>query len=50
MICQNRGYSEFNWQHNYYEHIIRSDKDLNNIRDYIINNPTQWYKDEENPE
>ena len=36
------------WQRNYYEHIIRNDKDLNNIRDYIINNPMQWHMDEEN--
>ena len=37
------------WQRNYYEHIIRNDKDLINIRDYIINNPMQWHVDEENP-
>jgi putative transposase len=37
------------WQRNYYEHVIRDDKDLNNIRDYIVNNPLQWHADEENP-
>jgi REP element-mobilizing transposase RayT len=37
------------WQRNYYEHIIRNDKDLNNVREYIINNPMQWQVDEENP-
>ena len=37
------------WQRNYYEHIIRNDKDLNNIREYIVNNPMQWQMDEENP-
>jgi REP element-mobilizing transposase RayT len=37
------------WQRNYYEHIIRNDKELNNVRDYIINNPMQWHVDEENP-
>jgi REP element-mobilizing transposase RayT len=37
------------WQRNYYEHIIRNDKDLNNIREYIVNNPMQWHVDEENP-
>jgi REP element-mobilizing transposase RayT len=47
-ICQNGGYSEFVWQRNYYEHIIRSDKELNNIRDYIINNPLKWFFDKEN--
>jgi len=36
------------WPHNYYEHIIREDKDSNNIRECIVNNPLQWCKDEEN--
>jgi putative transposase len=37
------------WQRNYYERIIRSCQDeveLNNIRQYIINNPLQWELDE----
>ncbi len=33
------------WQRNYYEHIIRNDKSLHHIRDYIINNPTKWEED-----
>jgi REP element-mobilizing transposase RayT len=37
------------WQRGYYEHIIRNEKDLNNTRDYIINNPIKWWFDEENP-
>jgi REP element-mobilizing transposase RayT len=27
------------WQPNYYEHVIRNDKALEKIREYIINNP-----------
>lgn len=38
---------DFRWQRNYYEHIIRNEKELNRIRDYIINNPANW-KDDEN--
>jgi putative transposase len=38
------------WQRNYYEHIIRNDRDLNNIRDYVVNNPLQWFHDDENPD
>ncbi len=38
------------WQRNYYEHIIRSDRELNNIRDYITNNILQWFFDTENPQ
>ncbi len=37
------------WQRNYYEHIIRGERELNRIRVYIANNPSQWDRDEENP-
>ncbi len=37
------------WQRGYYDHIIRSEQDLESIRSYIINNPAQWAIDEENP-
>lgn len=37
------------WQRNYYEHIIRTENDLNKIRQYIIINPTLWYRDRNNP-
>ncbi len=30
------------WQRNYYEHIIRNERALNNIRRYIISNPMLW--------
>jgi putative transposase len=29
------------WQRNYYEHIIRDDRDLDRIRSYIANNPSR---------
>ena len=38
------------WQRNYYEHIIRNEKSLNAIRDYILNNPNRWSDDPDNPE
>ena len=34
------------WQRNYWEHIIRDEKDLTNAQAYILNNPTQWENDE----
>jgi putative transposase len=37
------------WQRNYFEHIIRDERDLARIREYIVNNPTQWHLDRENP-
>ncbi|MCC5941738.1 MAG: transposase [Balneolaceae bacterium] len=38
------------WQRNYYEHIIRNERSLNRIRDYIINNPIQWVEDINHPD
>lgn len=38
------------WQRNYYEHIIRHDKELNAIRQYISDNPANWLQDTENPD
>jgi len=37
------------WQRNYYEHIIRNEKDLQNKTDYIEANPMLWNQDDENP-
>ncbi len=38
------------WQRNYYDHIIRNDLELSQIREYIINNPVKWELDKENPD
>lgn len=37
------------WQPNYHEHIIRNERELNRIREYICNNPLRWPSDRENP-
>lgn len=37
------------WQRNYYDHIIRNDKDLYNSRIYINNNPLKWEFDRNHP-
>jgi REP element-mobilizing transposase RayT len=34
------------WQRGYYEHIIRNEESLVAIREYIVNNPLLWGKDE----
>jgi putative transposase len=39
---------ELIWQRNYYEHIIRNERDMLAITDYILTNPLNWEKDEEN--
>ena len=38
------------WQRNYFEHIIRNDKSLNLIREYITMNPLRWTLDRYNPD
>ncbi|RIK31662.1 MAG: transposase [Anaerolineae bacterium] len=37
------------WQRNYYEHIIRNDREMDNITRYIESNPSMWAEDDENP-
>jgi len=36
------------WQRNYYEHIIRNDREMDAIWRYIEANPANWAKDKEN--
>ena len=38
----------FAWQSRFYDHIIRDEKSLENIRRYIKNNPENWKGDEFN--
>jgi len=45
----NRENLDFQWQSNYYEHIIRNEKDLARIKKYIANNPINWQFDRNNP-
>ena len=37
------------WQRNYYEHVIRNERELKSIRLYISQNPAKWHLDRENP-
>ena len=37
------------WQRNYFERIIRNERELNAIRQYIRDNPLNWDLDSENP-
>lgn len=38
----------FAWQTRFYDHIIRNEQALNNIRNYIKNNPKNWKNDRNN--
>jgi REP element-mobilizing transposase RayT len=35
------------WQRNYYEHIIRDERDHQSVHDYIVSNPINWETDSE---
>jgi len=37
------------WNRNYHDRIIRNDRELNAIREYIRDNPLRWELDRENP-
>ena len=37
------------WQRNYYDRVIRNDRELALTRDYIAENPLKWHLDRENP-
>jgi REP element-mobilizing transposase RayT len=39
---------DFSWQPRFYDHVIRNEKFLNEIRQYIRFNPLNWQKDDEN--
>ena len=49
-LCRKNGYHQFKWQTRFYDHIIRNEESLNNIRQYILNNPWKWEQDRNNPE
>lgn len=38
------------WQRNYYEHIIRNEKEYHQIGEYILFNALKWDTDRNNPE
>ena len=37
------------WQRNYYEHVIRNEESLSQVRQYIRDNAAKWAVDRENP-
>ena len=44
------GFEHFAWQSRYYDRVIRNEKELTDIRQYIIDNPLKWEIDRNNPE
>jgi REP element-mobilizing transposase RayT len=37
------------WQRSFYDHIVRDERDLRRIRQYIADNPAKWAEDHDNP-
>lgn len=48
--CRNNNIIYAVWQRNYHERIVRTDRELNNVRQYILNNPANWQNDRNNIE
>ncbi len=46
-LPNDRGFSP--WQRNYHEHIVRSDRTLRQLREYVADNPAQWQRDSLHP-
>ena len=46
-LCGTRGARV--WQRDYYDRIIRDDRELDRIRQYILDNPRKWAEDKHNP-
>lgn len=53
-VCTKRihaaGYELFSWQPRFYDHIVRTELELYNIRKYILENPRRWEIEKDNPE
>lgn len=43
--CNKNGHEYFQWQSRFHDHIIRDAESYERIKNYIINNPTNWNAD-----
>ena len=52
-VCTKRiwaaGFLAFDWQPRFFDHIIRDESSLKDIRQYIVDNPAKWERDKNNP-
>jgi putative transposase len=48
-LIRQAGPSDFAWQRNYYEHVIRDEAELLRVRRYIEDNPATWQQDQLHP-
>jgi REP element-mobilizing transposase RayT len=43
--CSENGFGDFEWQGQFYDRVIRDNKEYWAIKNYIINNPANWEQD-----
>ena len=45
-VCTKRawamGYRDFGWHRRFHDHVIRNDTSLDQIRQYVVENPLKW--------
>ncbi|KKR04357.1 MAG: hypothetical protein UT32_C0031G0003 [Parcubacteria group bacterium GW2011_GWC2_39_14] len=46
--CHENNIIGFHWHKSFHDHIIHNENELNNIRSYIQNNPSKWFRDRNN--
>jgi putative transposase len=46
--CNKNGHCDFQWQSRFYDQIIKNEIAIDNIREYIQNNPRNWTEDDLN--
>jgi len=44
--CNKNGSDHFQWQSRFFDQILYNEYSVNNIREYIYNNPKKWIEDE----
>ncbi len=44
--CNKNGNNSFKWQSRFYDHIIREEDSIEQVREYIRSNPKNWLSDE----
>lgn len=47
--CNRNGHKYFAWQPRFHDHVIRNQMAFENIRWYVINNPSNWHNDKFRP-
>lgn len=48
--CNKNNFQYFAWQPRFHDRIIRDEKELNAASQYIVNNPSKWELEKNNPE